>query len=263
MTVQIINCDSQRLPVKDESVHCCITSPPYNAGIGYSRHNDSMDAADYLEMLSDVWDECHRVLVPGGRIAVNVPFQMFTKPAYPLSAQVTLQLADKFDFLNTVVWEKPGSSARCSFGSFRSPSAPFIRDSTESIIIARKPGKFEIPDGVLIQDNEKGGKYSPWLDAKTFLSLTKDVWVMPPVCPTAVKLAHPAPFPESVPTRVIKLYGFPGCTVLDPFAGSGTTGQAAKNLGCNAILCDIDLAYCEFMVDRLMKQQDLFEEETA
>jgi site-specific DNA-methyltransferase (adenine-specific) len=261
--IQIINGDARRLPVKDESIHCCITSPPYNGGISYHKHNDSMDADEYLEMLSDVWDECKRVLVPGGRIAVNVPFQMFTKPAYPLSAQVTLQLAGKFELLNTIVWEKPGSSDRTSWGSWRSCVSPAIRDSTESIIIARKPGKFEIPDGVLVQDNEKGGKYSPWLDAKTFLALTKDVWVIPPVCSTAVKNNHPAPYPVSLPDRLIRLYGFPGCNVLDPFAGSGTTGQAAKNLGANAILVDIDMAYCELMADRLLKQQDLFEEETA
>lgn len=262
MTIQIINGDARRLPVKDNSVHLTVCSPPYNAGIGYTKHNDSMDAGDYLEMLGDVWDECGRVLVPGGRIAVNVPFQMFTKPAYPLSAQVTLQLADKFELLNTIVWEKPGSSARTSWGSWRSCVSPAIRDSTESIIIARKPGKFEIPDGVLVQDGEKGGKYSPWLDAKTFLALTKDVWVMSPDCSTATKF-HPATFPSSLPERLIRLYAYPGAIVLDPFAGSGTTGKVAKELGCVSVLVDIDMAYCEFMADRLLKQQDLFEEETA
>ena len=45
------------------------------------------------------------------------------------------------------------------------------------------------------------------------------------------RVGHPAPFPEELPRRLIKLYSYPGDLVLDPFAGSGTTLVAAKRLG--------------------------------
>jgi site-specific DNA-methyltransferase (adenine-specific) len=108
--------------------------------------------------------------------------------------------------------------------------------------------------------NENGFKYSPWLDTETFLELTRDVWVIAPAVPSMIKQAHPAAFPSSLPERLIRLYAFPGAKVLDPFAGSGSTGQAAKDLGCSAVLLDIDSSYCELMQSRLLNQPSLFRE---
>ena len=45
------------------------------------------------------------------------------------------------------------------------------------------------------------------------------------------RVGHPAPFPEELPRRLIKLYSYPGDLVLDPFAGSGTTLKVARELG--------------------------------
>ena len=58
---------------------------------------------------------------------------------------------------------------------------------------------------------------------------------------------HPAPFPKTLPEWFIRLFTDEGDTVLDPFAGSGTTLEAALELGRNAIGIDISSEYCEAM----------------
>ena len=47
------------------------------------------------------------------------------------------------------------------------------------------------------------------------------------------------------PRRIIKIHTFVGDTVLDPFAGSGTTSKVAKELGRNSIAYDINDEYLE------------------
>lgn len=60
---------------------------------------------------------------------------------------------------------------------------------------------------------------------------------------------HPAPFPESLPARCIEATG--AGSVLDPFAGSGTTLLAARNLGRKAIGVELEERYCELIATRL------------
>src|SRR5207247_6046925 len=71
---QIICGDSravlQALP--NDSIHMAITSPPYNVGLQYDSHNDQMPYEDYLKWLTTFWSELYRVLVPGGRFALNI-----------------------------------------------------------------------------------------------------------------------------------------------------------------------------------------------
>src|SRR5437899_11333451 len=50
-----------------------------------------------------------------------------------------------------------------------------------------------------------------------------------------------AAFPDEIPRRLLKLYSFAGETVLDPFAGSGTTLRVAKELGRHGWRFEVDL----------------------
>jgi len=70
------------------------------------------------------------------------------------------------------------------------------------------------------------------------------------------KDAHTAMFPEKIPRLCIKAASKKGQIVLDPFAGSGTTGIVAKKLGRNAVLLDISSEYVELMKERLKIPED-------
>ncbi len=68
---------------------------------------------------------------------------------------------------------------------------------------------------------------------------TKSVWHIANVSDPR----HPAVFPEEIPLRLIKLFSFYGETVLDPFAGIGTTAIVANKLGRNVICVDQNIDY--------------------
>ncbi|MBC7334635.1 MAG: site-specific DNA-methyltransferase [Actinobacteria bacterium] len=86
---------------------------------------------------------------------------------------------------------------------------------------------------------------------------TKSIWSIKDV---RSKL-HPAPFPEEIPYRLIKMFTFVGETVLDPFAGIGTTMIAARKLQRNSISIDINPKYVE-IIKKQIAQQTLVDDNT-
>lgn len=257
---KVINTDSRDLSlIPDESVHLVITSPPYNVGIKYGDHDDTMSLEEYLELLSLVWSESYRVLVPGGRICVNIPAGVGRSPYIPILDKV-LNTLSAFSLRGIIVWDKGTSGGRTTWGSYRLPTNPTIRDTTERIIVAHKgePGaRLGIPNELKSRDEK--GVYSPFLkDGALFRELTQDHWVMSPESKSRV--GHPAPFPVQLPERLIRFYGYPGATILDPFAGSGTTGVAAMRLNglysphCQFIMVDKDYDYCQIAVRRCLDE---------
>ena len=223
------------MPLRDKSVDLIVTSPPYNCGVKYGVYDDDADIGDWLSLLARTWKECVRVLKPGGRLCVNVPFGTGRNPFVPIGAVVQMQIHDCFGSVDgIVVWDKGTTGNRTSWGSWRSPVAPVIRDQAEIVIIASAQGKFVAP-----KYNEG---YSPWLSSDRFTEYTRNVWS---IAPETHRSGHPAPFPVGLAERCIRLFGYPGSVVLDPFAGSGTVGVAATALGANSVLIDVDLYYCK------------------
>jgi DNA modification methylase len=203
--------DMAELP--DHSVHLMVTSPPYNVGKEYDQ---DATLTEYLDFLGRVWQEVHRVLVPGGRACVNIA-NLGRKPYIPLHAYIVRDMAEiGFLMRGEVIWNK-GTSASPStaWGSWRSPSNPTLRDVHEYILIFSKAGF----------SRQNPAKRRATISRDEFLELTKSVWTFPAV--SAKSVGHPAPFPVELPHRLIQLYTFEGDVVLDPFMGSGQTAIAA------------------------------------
>ena len=74
---------------------------------------------------------------------------------------------------------------------------------------------------------------------------------------------HIAMFPEELPRRLIKMFSFVGETVLDPFAGSGTTSLAAKHLGRNSVGYEINKSFAPIIKSKLCEEQLSFDTEEA
>ena len=239
----------QMAALPDACVALVVTSPPYFVGKSYE---DAIAAGadqriptsyfDYLGMLRDVFAECARVLEPGGRIAVNVA-NLGRKPYRSLSGDVA-KIFEELGLLlrGEIVWQKSkGSSGSCAWGSFRSPSNPTLRDTTERIVIASK-GRFDRARSAA-QRQDEGLPHRSSLSTDEFMEATLDVWDMGPE--SAQRVQHPAPFPLELPRRLIDLYTYEDDLVLDPFMGSGTTLVASVLCGRRPVGYDLNPDYVD------------------
>jgi len=62
---------------------------------------------------------------------------------------------------------------------------------------------------------------------------------------------HPAPFPEKLPERIIKLYTKEGELVLDPYGGSGTTMKVARDINRSSIIYEINRKYLDLIKEKI------------
>lgn len=185
----IINGDACELSNLVSKAQLIFTSPPYNVGIAYGEHDDSMDAAEYETMMRQIFYECYSTLVVGGRMGVVVPFGIDRNPYVPL-VPMMLRLLDDAGFIlrGIVTWDKATTGNRTTWGSWMSSSNPALRDRTESILIAHK----------VTPELEQAGA-SLLTDAEQFTQLAQDLWQIPPA--SAQRLHHPAPFPIELAER--------------------------------------------------------------
>jgi DNA modification methylase len=236
-----------------ETIALGVTSPPYwhikdygvphQIGYGQSLH-------EYLYDLSRVWKECWRVLKPGRRLCINVGDQFARATVYgqykviPLHAEIIAQCETiGFDYLGAIIWQKKTtmrpSGGAVVMGSFPYPPNGIVELDYEYILLFRKPGKVELLDSAareasaLSRDEWKTYFSGHWHFAGERQAL------------------HEAMFPEELPRRLIRMFSLLGETVLDPFAGSGTTLKVALDLGRSAVGYEIQPNYIPLIREKL------------
>jgi site-specific DNA-methyltransferase (adenine-specific) len=221
--------------IPDGCVALMVTSPPYNVGKEY---DDDLSLEEYLAVLRAVLGETHRVLEPGGRVAVNVA-NLGRKPYLALNHRVAALLEETgFLLRGEIVWQKAqGAGGSCAWGSWMSAKNPTLRDVHEYVIVGSK-GSFR---------RQKIGRDT--IDRQSFLDATVSVWTIPPA--SARRVGHPAPFPVELPRRLIELYTFAGDLVLDPFIGSGSTAVAAVEAGRHYVGYDVVAEYLDIARERV------------
>ncbi len=220
----------------DNSIHLMITSPPYNATKEY---DNNFTLKEYRQFLKNVWKETYRVLVPGGRVCINIA-NLGRKPYIPLHSYIIEDMLDLgYLMRGEIIWNKAASaSPSTAWGSWLSAANPVLRDIHEYILIFSK-NSFSLT---------RGSKENT-IQKEDFLEWTKSVWTFPAI--SAKRVGHPAPFPEELPHRLIQLYSFKETIILDPFVGSGTTCLAAAKNQRNYIGYDTDPNYVKLANDRL------------
>ena len=225
--------------IPDESVHLMITSPPYNVGKEY---DEDLSLDEYLNLLTSVFGETYKKLVPGGRACINIA-NIGRKPYIPLHAMVIEIMLDLgFLMRGEIIWDKSASAGgSCAWGSWMSASNPVLRDYHEYILVFSKQS----------YSKNKAQKKRDTIERDDFIQWTKSVWTFPAV--NAKKIGHPAPFPVELPHRLINLYSYEGDIVLDPFCGSGTTCIAALKNNRNYIAYEINPEYVSLSQNRIEK----------
>ncbi len=221
--------------IPSEAVHLMVTSPPYfNAPFDYK--GLFKDYEQYLGVLKSFAKETFRVL-QNGRIAVlNIDDMLIDGEKFPITADATKVFQEAgFRYRDRIIWKKPEGYLRISRRSgviLQNPYPMYFYPDNllESIIIFQK-GKFDYRS--ISKDMREKSKVDTKEIQKNKWYMT--FWEMNNVMPGSVLEKDIAAFPEELPYRAIKLFSYKDETVLDPFAGSGTTMKKARELGRSSI----------------------------
>ena len=238
----LIRADARHLDaVAESSVALVVTSPPYPMIPLWDKLFASMGAFDYTAMhgiLRDVWRECTRVLIPGGILAVNIgdavrstdgKFQLWPNHATVLVDATSVGLRP----LPHILWKKPTNKPNAFLGSGFLPPNAYVTLDCEYILLFRKGNlrQFLRRDAV-----RESSRYSRAERDRWFSQIWSDVRG----ARQGPESNRTAAFPSEIPDRLIRMFSVAGDTVLDPFAGTGTTLWSALRLGRSAIGVEID-----------------------
>jgi DNA modification methylase len=118
-----------------------------------------------------------------------------------------------------------------------------IKNDIEFILMQRKPGGYRSPGNASrLLSVIPYERHKEWFQ-QIWTGLTG-----------ASTRQHPAPYPEVLAERLIRMFSFAGDTVLDPFSGTGTTTVAAINSGRNSIGYEIDDHYISIARRRISER---------
>ena len=250
--------------LSDRSVHLVLTSPPYWTLKQYNRAEGQLGEIEEIESfiaaLDDVWRECFRVLVPGGRVVCVVGDVLLSRrrnggrhTVVPLHASIQEHCRTLgFDNLAPIIWNKIGNAqyevGRGGFlGKPYEPNA-VIKNDIEYILFQRKPGGYRNPS--------PSTRLLSLIPAERHQEWFQQVWTG---IGGASTRDHPAPFPLALAERLVRMFSFVGDVVLDPFMGTGTTAVAALRWGRNSVGVEVDRQYAAMAQARLDREsRDLF-----
>ncbi len=244
-TIIASSCENMK-DIPNNSLHLMITSPPYNVSKEY---DNDLSLEEYLSLLKNCFTETYRVLVDGGRACINIA-NIGRKPYIPLSDYVSkIMIEIGFNMRGEIIWNKSaGAGISTAWGSFQSASNPILRDVHEYILIFSK-GNYKRE-----RDKEEKELRKDNITKEEFIEWTKSVWTIN--TESAKRIGHPAPFPEELPNRLIKLFSFTNDIVIDPFMGSGTTAIAAIKNNRNFVGYEINKEYINLANNRILNLKE-------
>lgn len=238
-TVKILHCITdccdclQELP--DESIQLICIDPPYNLELaGWDAYDD------YIEWASKWLDEAYRVLSKNGNMVIFGGIQFRDAKSGDLIDIIHhVRHRTQFKLVNTIIWYyKNGMSAHRYFAN-RHEEAIWLAKSNDyyfDLDAVRVPYSEEdlqlaLKDKRLNPENTIKGKNPT------------NVWQIGRLNGNSKeRVGHPTQKPVEIIERFIKALSYPGSTVLDFFAGSGTVGRVCIKEGRHCIMCDCDPA---------------------
>ena len=254
------------------SIDLIVTSPPYGVNIAYDVHDDDMEISEYLEFTRKWLTEAYNVLKDDGRIALNIPYEInrqakggrifFVSEVY----QVMKEIGFKFFGVVDLEEDSPHRSKTTAWGSWMSPSSPYIYNPKECIILAYKKvhikkvkGEPQWKGEPTVTEEGKTKIVYQEEDKKDFMELVFGQWKYLNDSRPMTK----ATFSMDIPTKAIKILSYKNDIVLDPFNGSGTSCVAAEILDRRWIGIELSENYANIARQRIQgfvdqkKQQKL------
>ena len=265
-TGKIINgdCREEMGKLPEGSVDLIVTSPPYNCNINYDTHQDDMTMEDYWVFTEEWLTQALRVLKDDGRIAVNIPYETNTQErggrVLFMAEFWGIMKKVGFKFFGVVDLEEssPHRSKTTAWGSWMSPSAPYIYNPKECVVLAYKKNHIKKikgePEWVGVIDNveQEDGTFKkkvlyPEESKREFMDLVFGQWNYF----ADTKQMTKATFSMDIPTKAIKILTYKNDVVLDPFTGSGTSLVAAETLGRRWLGIELSQNYVEVAKKRV------------
>ena len=241
-TLTLIHGDARHLTEIDRAtIALVVTSPPYPMIPQWDRLFESMGARGYSAMhriLRGAWVECARVLVPGGILAVNIGdavrsldgnFRLWPNHANVLVDATSVGLRP----LPHLLWKKPTNKPNAFLGSGFLPPNAYVTLDCEYILLFRKGNLRSFPRRDAVRE------------ASRYSRKERDLWFSQVWSDIRGSRQGSGPnrtaaFPSEIPDRLIRMFSVVGDTVLDPFAGTGTTLWSAIRSGRDAIGVETD-----------------------
>ena len=265
-TGKIINgdCREEMGKLPEGSVDLIVTSPPYNCNINYDTHQDNMTMEDYWVFTEEWLTQALRVLKDDGRIAVNIPYETNTQERggrVLFMAEfwgVMKKVGFKFYGVVDLEESSPHRSKTTAWGSWMSPSAPYIYNPKECVVLAYKKNHIKKIKGesewVGVIDNveQEDGTFKkkvlyPEESKREFMDLVFGQWNYF----ADTKQMTKATFSMDIPTKAIKILTYKNDVVLDPFTGSGTSLVAAETLDRRWLGIELSQNYVEVAKKRV------------
>jgi site-specific DNA-methyltransferase (adenine-specific) len=257
-------------------VDLIVTSPPYGVNINYDVHDDDMEINQYLDFTRDWMTEAYKVLKDDGRIALNIPYEINRQEKggriFLVSEvyQVMKEIGFKFYGIVDLEEDSPHRSKTTAWGSWMSPSSPYIYNPKECVILAYKKHHIKKVKGepqwkgVPTQIEQEDGTFKNKIvyqeeDKREFMELVFGQWKYLNDSRPMTK----ATFSMDIPTKAIKILTYKNDIVLDPFNGSGTSCVAAEILDRRWIGIELSPNYTEIARERIQafvdkkKQQEI------
>lgn len=248
----------------ESSIDLIVTSPPYGVGIEYDTHNDDVPFSEYKEFSVSWLSEAYRVLKDDGRIALNIPYEINRQDKGGrifMVAELWKIMQDigyKFYGLVDLNENSPHRSKTTAWGSWMSPSAPYIYNPKECVILAYKKNHIKKVKGepqwkgdIIDLQQEDGTTKKKTVyqeeDKKEFMELVYGQWDYF----ADTKQMTKATFSMDIPMKAIKILTYKNDLVLDPFCGSGTSMAAAEILHRRWVGIELSPNYTEVAKERV------------
>jgi site-specific DNA-methyltransferase (adenine-specific) len=262
--IVIGDCREVMKTMEEGSVDLIVTSPPYGVGIDYDVHEDDMVWEEYVKFTYSWMEQAFRVLKDDGRIALNIPYEINRQSKggriFMVSEiwQIMKKIGYKFYGVVDLEEESPHRSRTTAWGSWMSPSAPYIYNPKECVILAYKKNHIKKikgePEwvGELGEKEDKNGVMKPKNiyteeQKREFIDLVFGQWKYFADTRSLTK----ATFSMDIPTKAIKILTYKNDVVLDPFAGSGTSMVAAETLNRRWVGIELSPNYAKVANERV------------